>query len=444
MSDRAVATASTTPHDDADHRKKGRRALKGAVGGFFVDMYDVYLPVIALAPAIGYFTPSSATPLEQAIVASGIFVAAIIGRPLGAFIFGPLSDKIGRQKTTVIVAGGFSICTGLMTFMPGFDLIGWWAPTILIALRLLDGLFLGGEYTSANPLAMEYAPREKRGLYGSLLNIGYPTALAFITIVTMVTLHFFPAGNGGSPYAVWGWRIPFLIGFIISSLLFFYYLKAVPESELWKAMDKTESPLKKLFRGQNLKNLGLAFLFSTGAWLTLNGSLGVFTSHFKGMGVGPSTINTAILISTLAGAALFPVIGSLGQKFGRKRVILLIGLANATVAAGAFYLVLNSVGQEASFIALSFLMFLPGLLVWSMISAFILELFPTEVRASGYGIGWSLPSIIPAFYTYYMLGLSNFMPYKYTPIVLIVLGGLLIAFAAYKSTDRRHVRLEDA
>lgn len=444
MSGSVGTAAAVDPAAEAEHRKKGRRALKAAVSGFFVDMYDVYLPVIALAPAIGYFTSSSATALEQALVASGIFVASIIGRPLGAFVFGPLSDRIGRQKTTVIVAGGFTVCTGLMTFMPGYAQIGWWAPALLIALRLLDGLFLGGEYTAANPLAMEYAPRQKRGLYGSLLNLGYPTALAFITIVTMVTLHFFPAGDGTSPYALWGWRIPFFIGFVISAWLFIYYMKAVPESELWKAMTKTENPLKKLFRGQNLKNLGLAFLFSTGAWLTLNASVGVYTNHFKGMGVGPGTINVAILISTLVGAALFPVIGSLGQKFGRRKVILLIGLSNATIAAGAFYLVLRNVGETGSFIGFSFLMFIPGLLVWAMISAFILELFPTDVRASGYGIGWSLPSIIPAFYTYYMLGLSNFMPYAYTPIVLMVVGGLLIAFAAYKSKDRRHIDLEHA
>jgi len=85
-----------------------------------------------------------------------------------------------------------------------------------------------------------------------------------------------------------------------------------------------------------------------------------------------------------------------------------------------------------------------ALLVWAVITAYILEMFPTEIRSSGYGIAYSLPSVIPAFYAYYMLGLKNVMPYDYTPVVIIAVGGLLLLVGAWISKDLRHVHLEDA
>ena len=441
---RASIESLANTSSGAEYRLKGRRALRAASLGFFVDMYDVYLPVIALAPAIAYFTAGDSTAVEKIVVASAIFVASIIGRPLGAFLFGPLGDKIGRRRTTIIVAGGFTICTGLMVLLPGYDTLGIWSPIMLILLRLLDGLFLGGEYTAANPLAMEYAPRDKRGLYGSLLNIGYPLALAAITVITIVTLKIFPSGGAQAPYSVWGWRVPFVIGFVISGALFLYYVRAVPESEIWAKMEKVTNPLRKLFSGRNLRSLGLAFMFSTGAWLTLNASIGAFAGHFKLQGVDGGTINTSLLVSALLGAVCFPLVGILGQRFGRRHVIMTLGVLNMVLASLGSYLLVGSVGVTGTFVAFSVLLILPGLLVWAMITAYIMEMFPTEVRASGYGIGYSLPSVIPAFYSYFMIWLSGVMPYEYTPIPLLVVGGGILFAAAYLSKDLRHVQLENA
>jgi len=446
-----VLAFTTTDHDaethrkDAEtHRKDGRRALRAAMFGFFVDMYDVYLPVIALAPAIAYFSATGSSSIEMATLTAAIFAASLVGRPLGAIICGSMGDRIGRRHTTIIVSAGFVICTGLIALLPSYGAIGALSPILLVLLRLLDGVFLGGEYTAANPLAMEYAPRERRGVYGSLLNIGYPAALGVITIITIATLQVFPGGGIDSAYVVWGWRIPFAIGFVFSAALFLYYLRSVPESELWTKMPKVKSPLRTLFSGRNIRSLGTAFVVGSGAWLTLDGTVGVFAGHFKKMGTDVSVISTVVLISAALGVCMFPFIGAAGQRFGRREVFLVLGVANLTVAPLTFALAVSNVSEPALVVVFGVVSIVTALTVWAMITAYIMEMFPTEVRSSGYGIAYSLPSVIPAFFTYYMLGLGNVMPYDYTPVVIIAAGGLCLLVGAYISKDLRHVHLENA
>lgn len=429
---------------DVEHQKKGRRALRAAMFGFFVDMYDVYLPVIVLAPAIAYFSASGSSTVEMATMTAAIFAASLVGRPLGSVIFGSMGDRLGRRRTTIMVSAGFMICTGLIALLPGYATIGVLSPILLVALRLLDGVFLGGEYTAANPLAMEYAPREKRGLYGSLLNIGYPTALGAITLITIVTLQVFPGGGIDSAYVVWGWRIPFVIGFVLSGMLFVYYLRSVPESELWTKMPKIKNPLRTLFSGRNLRSFGTAFVVASGAWLTLDGTIGVFSSHFKKLGTDTSVINSVVLVSAVIAICVFPFIGAAGQRYGRREVFLVLGALNVLIVPAAFGLAISNSDTPGIVLVSATTGIVCALPVWAMISAYILEMFPTEIRSSGYGIAYSLPSVIPAFYTYYMLGLGNVMPYDYTPVVIIAVGGLMLLFGAWISKDLRHVHLENA
>lgn len=435
--DQSVVTPA--PEADPEYRAKGRKTLRAAIAGFFVDMFDVYLPVVALAPAIAYFTATGATATELSTLIAAIFAVSLIGRPIGSIIFGILGDRIGRRKTTIISAAGFTVCTGLIACLPGYDNIGWLAPALLVSLRLLDGVFLGGEYTAANPLAMEYAPRHLRGLYGSLLNIGYPAALGAMTILTMVTLHFFPAGNATSAYSVWGWRIPFIVGFVLSAMVFLHYLRSVPESELWSKSAAPANPIRTLLSGRNLKFFLTAFVTSTGAWFTMNGTIGVFAGHFKKLGTDGSVVNATVLIAAAIGLALFPLIGMAGQRFGRRPVILVIGLFNLTAGPSALWWAISNPQDTAATIVGAATAIIGGLAVFAMITAYIMEMFPTEVRSSGYGIAYSLPSILPAFYPYYMLGLGSVMDYNFTPIVILVTGALLLCVGSLISKDLRHV-----
>jgi MFS family permease len=153
---------------------EGRRTVIAAHVAFFVDMFDIYLPIVALAPAMMYFTPKNIPASIATTIFYLTFAATLLGRPLGAIIFGHYGDKIGRKRTALVSMIGFALITLLIAFLPGYEQVGLIGVGLLILLRFLDGIFLGGEYTAANPLAMEYAPKNKRGLYGAFIIGGYP------------------------------------------------------------------------------------------------------------------------------------------------------------------------------------------------------------------------------------------------------------------------------
>jgi hypothetical protein len=132
--------------------------------GSFIDMFDVYLPIGVLAPALPYFAPGGLSGATQATIFYVVFAVTMIGRPLGAVVFGEVSDRLGRRRTTLVSVAGFGVVTRLISALLGYD--AWRAGAIvaLVALRLVNGVFIGGAYSAANPLAMEYSPKDKRGL----------------------------------------------------------------------------------------------------------------------------------------------------------------------------------------------------------------------------------------------------------------------------------------
>ncbi|MDQ4083580.1 MAG: MFS transporter, partial [Actinomycetota bacterium] len=235
-----MATAASGQQESLHPRAK--HAIRGAWFGFFVDMFDIYLPIVVLAPALIYFVAPEMGTVEKSVVSGSIFAATLLGRPIGSVIFGHFADSIGRRRTTIISVTGFGVVTLLMALLPGYQQWGIAAVILLIVLRLVDGVFLGGEYTSANPLAMEYSPKEKRGFYSSLIMSGYPLAFAAISAITTVLLLFIPADDINSPYVQWGWRIPFVIGALLAFALVFYYVRFVNESELFEEGGGAQAP----------------------------------------------------------------------------------------------------------------------------------------------------------------------------------------------------------
>ena len=139
-------TGATTPPD-----LTGRRAVRAACFGFFVDMFDVYLPIAVLAPALSYFIPAGLGGAAQATIFYVVFAVTLIGRPIGSAIFGHFGDRVGRRQTTLISVAGFGIVTLVIAALPGYDAWGNAAIAILVVLRLLNGIFIGGEYTAAKP-----------------------------------------------------------------------------------------------------------------------------------------------------------------------------------------------------------------------------------------------------------------------------------------------------
>ena len=427
---------------DAAARDAGLRALRAAFLGFFVDMFDVYLPVVALGPAMSYFQPATLSPALQSTLFYIVFAVSLVGRPIGATLFGHYGDKIGRRRVTIISMGGFAIVTLIIALLPGYESWGIASVAFLTLLRLVDGIFLGGEYTGANPLAMEHAPKEKRGKWSGFIHTGFPVALAAMSLITSGLLRVLPAGSLHSPYVQWGWRIPFLVGAAFAGGACLYYVKRVPESRVWANAEKIKSPLKELFCGGNFRCLLQVFLVMSGVWFTLN----AVTSILPGVlmtfrHVSSVVVTNAQLAASLVLALTFVPVGMLGQKIGRRNVLALFGVTGLTAGPILYYVLVKSgYRSELQVILLVSLINLCALPVWAIVTSYINERFPTSVRASGYGIGYSAATIIPAFSSFYMLGLKELgTPYEYTEIVIFALGGLLLLVGALSGPETKDV-----
>ncbi len=421
---------------------EGMRTIIAAHLAFLVDMFDIYLPIICLAPAMEYFMPKSIPITTRTTVFYLTLAATLVGRPVGAMIFGHYGDKLGRKRSALVAMLGFAIVTLLMALLPGHETIGLWSMGLLIFLRFVDGIFLGGEYTAANPLAMEYAPKSKRGLVGAFVIGGYPLAYVVVSIFTIIMLKLAPAGDLHSPYVQWGWRVPFLVGVILAFGIYIYFAKFVPESKLWLEQKKSQAPLKELFQGESLKNFLQVFLMMSGVWLvfnTLPGTLpGVLITVLK---VDAKVVTNSLMIVNFILFFGYLAAGQLGQKIGRKKVLIAVGVLSATVIPYMYYLLISGGFKTTSqllLLALAMeLLFLPG--TWGVALAYITERFRTSIRASGFGMGYSLSVLIPSFYSFYMLGLQHFMPYKYTQIPLVALGGILLVIGAALGPETKDV-----
>jgi MFS family permease len=439
VSQRAVSLQA-----DATANHAGQRALLAAFLGFFVDMFDVYLPIVALGPAMSYFQPATLSPALQSTLFYVVFALSLVGRPLGAAVFGHYGDKLGRRKVAIISMGGFAVVTLLIGLLPGYESWGMTSIVILVLLRFVDGIFLGGEYTGANPLAMEHAPKEKRGKWAAVIHTGFPLSVVAMSLVTTGLLRVLPAGSPHSPYALWGWRVPFFLGALLAGGISLYYIRKVPESRIWAEAEKTKSPLKELCGRDNSRCLSQVFLLMSGAWFTLN----AVTSILPGVlltvrNVNSVVVTNALLVAHLLLAVCFVPVGMLGQKIGRRTVLAAMGVAGLTVGPMLYFVLVSSgyrsVWQLTLLVTLVNLCATP---VWAIITSYVIERFPTGVRASGYGIGYSAATVIPAFSSFYMLGLKELgMPYEYTEIVIFAVGGFLLLLGALFGPETRHVDL---
>ncbi|TME16886.1 MAG: MHS family MFS transporter [Chloroflexi bacterium] len=442
MAETAIGGTATADLDEP-LTPEAKKTILGATVGFFVDMYDVYLPVVALTPALIYFQPKHLAPTIATTLFYVVFAVTLVGRPIGAFIFGHLGDRIGRRRTTLIAVTGFGVVTLLIAFLPGYPTLGMTALILLILLRLVDGIFLGGEYTAASPLAMEYCPKAKRGFYSAVIQAGYPAAYVVISLFTALMLYLTPVKGGvNSPYVQFGWRVPFVVGALIA-FGFALWFRRVPESRSWLESDKTENPIGTLFSGESRKAFLQVFLVMSGFWLSLNATISTLPQVLtKTAGMSSTTVTQVLLIANvvLVGGYLF--FGVIGQRLGRRPTLMLLGVLITFVSTSAYVLLVQIATARSNIaetIALATIVTVLTVSGWGLMSAYINERFRIGIRASGFGIGYSLAVVLPAFYSFVMLWLAAFMPYKYTQIPLLAVGGLLILVGAALGPETKHV-----
>jgi MFS family permease len=427
---------------------KRRNAIKGAFFSEFIDMFDIYLPVVVLSPVLAFFQPPHLDRGMETILASLVFITTLLGRPVGALLFGMVADRVGRRNASIWSVSGFGVVTLLIALLPGYASIGiasYWA---LVLLRFVDGIFLGGGYTGAMPLAIEYSKKEQRGFVGGFIIAGFPAAYVTINLVAMLMFAVFPMSGLNSPYAQWGWRIPFVLGAVLAGVLAMYYVHKVSESEIWKsetaekAVEQEKLPLTDLLRGKSGRNLLQVLVMMTGFWLTQNiitiflpTGLLLKTLHLNGF-----QMTLTLMITYFVLFFSYIASGMIAQRVGRRRFFVVVGPLIATVGAALLYVLSSVEGLTLSTIIL--ITCVLAVLVtspWGVIVTYINERFVTDVRATGFGVGFSLSVIIPSFYAFYMNWLGAFMPLHLTSVVLLCVGGVIGAIGAAMGPETKHV-----
>lgn len=421
--------------------QKVRTAVFGAAFGFFVDTFDVYLPVVALTPAMAYFLPNSVSGGSKAVITSLIFVATLLGRPVGSLVFGRLADRIGRRKVTIASVAGCGICTLLIAVLPGYHAIGLAGVVLLVILRLADGIFLGGEYTGATPLAMEAAPNGRRGWYGGLVGMGFPLSYCAISLITFVMLKI----TSHSAYLSWGWRVPFLIGAVLCAVFCVYYARTVAESETWETTRKTRTPIRDVLIGSSRRQFVQVFVLMSGIWFASNIATGLLPSALQFQAhVSATSVTAALVIVQAIHSVLFPYLGLLSERIGRRRFMAWSGIGIGVVCAAAFgTIIMGAWSGFGAVLVLTLIIRLSGGSTFAVTPSYLCERFPASVRGSGFGLGYSTPLILTSFYAYYQGWLGHLMPAGYTGVVLLVLGGALVFIGALMGPETRNVDLAE-
>jgi len=435
----SVAPVALTSDEQAS------KAATSAFFGFFVDMFDVFLPIIVLAPAYIYFQPPTISPSVATFAASLVVAATLLGRPLGSVIFGYLSDQIGRKPITLISVAGFGICTILMGLLPGYSTWGPISLYSLILLRFIGGIFLGGEYTAANVLAMEAAPKMKRGLYSGYIQSGYPVAYVLIAVLTFTMLQIFPPVGGlDSPYVAYGWRIPFFIGGILALAFILPFRSSVQESALWQKVEKRTNPFAVIFSGTNLTRFIQVFLVLSGFWFTtIAAAAGILPGTLiRVVHLTPKEMTVVMMIASVVLIGGYVGVGVLSQKIGRRAMIIIMAILSGTVGLYSYYLLLHAPKSFGTVVLLATIVVVTLTSVWGLTTCYLNERFPTRVRSSGFGMAFTIPVIIPSFYGFYQGMLAHVMPAQFTVLVLVAIGSLLMLIGALMGPETKDVDFE--
>jgi MFS family permease len=322
-----------------------RKVIFASSLGTVFEWYDFYL-YGSLAPIIAKQFFAGVDPQSAFIFALLAFAAGFIVRPFGAIFFGRLGDMIGRKYTflvTILIMGLSTVIVGLL---PGYASIGVAAPVILIGLRLLQGLALGGEYGGAATYVAEHSPQGKRGAYTSWIQTTATLGL-FLSLLVILGVR---TTTGEAAFADWAWRIPFLVSIFLLgvSLWIRLSLSESPAFQKMKAEGKTsKAPLKESFgEWKNLKIVILALIGLTAGqavvWYT-----GQFYALFfltQQLKVDPVTANLMIAASLLIGTPFFVVFGVLSDKIGRKPII----MAGCLLAALTYFPIFGALTKAAN------------------------------------------------------------------------------------------------
>ncbi|WP_327656390.1 MFS transporter [Streptomyces sp. NBC_00483] len=431
-------SAADAPTDVATLR---RSVAAGAVG-VFVHWFDwaAYAYLAGTVATVFFPADDSTTGL---LAVFGVFAVSFGVRPIGALVFGPLGDKIGRKRTLSLVIFMMSGATLAIGLLPGYDSIGIAAPILLVVLRLIQGFAAGGEFGSAASFLAESAPRRRRGFGVSWLEVG--SLLGFLAGSFVFLL--LSSGLDEAQLTSWGWRIPFLIAAPLG-IIGVVIRNKIEDTPEYRALEENDtvprSPARELLRThkrQLLQAAGLMTAMHVPFYAVLTYLVTYETDH-----LGHSADSAALLstVISLLGLVLVPLFGALSDRVGRKPVFIGATAALLVVSTPAFWLMRTGMaGTWIGGLALGAILaaILGTYAVWSA------EVFPTRTRQSGLSISYNVTAALFAGTVPYLMTLlisatgSTLVPGPY--LMVFAVGGLVAAVSLKETAGSALLHPED-
>ncbi|MFI7348173.1 MFS transporter [Streptomyces sp. NPDC049936] len=372
-----------------------RRVATAAALASAVEWYDYFVFGIAAALVLGdlYFPAGSST--AGVLAAFATFAVGFLARPIGGIVAGQLGDKKGRKPMLVIALTLMGVATTGIGLLPTYETIGVAAPILLVLLRIAQGVAVGAQWGGAMLLATEYAPEGKRGIYGSVVQLGVP-----IGVVTANTV-FLLAGafTSESAFESWGWRVPFVVGLLVLGLAWYIHTRVeeTPEfREAERALAEKEqgeqtSPLRTIVRGHlgTVLLAGGSFAVNTATFYIL--ITGVLDYTTRELDMDHGAVLAVSLCVSLTQLVLIPGAAALSDKFGRIRVYT-VGAVGIAVWAVPLFLLIDTGSlvwlAVGTFVASCFLSIMYG-----PQAALFAELFTPEMRYTGASLGYQIAAV---------------------------------------------------
>lgn len=374
--------------------KEATKVAVGALIGTAMEWYDFFLfsAAAALVFNVQYFANENAT--AAALASFATFGVGLVARPIGGMVFGVMGDKIGRRKTLMITIVGIGMITGLIGLLPTYAAIGVLAPVLLVLLRVVQGLFVGGEWSGAMTIVVENAPLHRRARYAALPQIGSPIGTILSSGGFFLMTIFFSKDN----FDAWGWRIPFLAA--IPMLLVALYIRSrLDESPVFKELMENGETEKAPIR-TTLKESWKQIITGMAAGMLGIGGFYLVTAFVVWYGVNVLEYKSSLMLlgGIIAAAVEIPVLifgGRLGERFGASKVITYGGLFSAIIAWPAFMMIVSGVdalvliGMTLAVAALS--------LPYAASGTVLTGLFPAKTRYTGVGLAQNVAGMISGF-----------------------------------------------
>src|SRR5215475_9018094 len=386
-----TAKIAASALSDIDHRTQLRRAIIASTIGTTIEWYDflLYSTVTGLVFAKLYFPQSD--PLIGTLQAYAIFFVGFVARPVGAFIFGHYGDRIGRKAALIATL----LLTGLATFavalVPSYAQIGIWGAIIMLLLRFIQGLGVGGEWGGSVLLSMEWArTNANRGFIASWPQFGAPCGLALANLAVL-----FFSRISGDQFLAWGWRIPFFLSIVMVAIGLYVRLRIfeTPVFARIVAEQRVErAPSIEVIKRQPKEVILSAFARMAEQAPGFVYTAYVFTYGTAVLGASRDFLLAGLVTTSILGFLWVPIAGHLSDRIGRRRMYM-IGAAISGVFGFIYFALLGTHSPVWMFVAIA-LSLVPIMNLYGPQAALIAESFAPRLRYSGAGLGYHLASII--------------------------------------------------